>query len=214
VASTPEKARRIAAVMTAGPVIPVVMIERAADAVALARALLAGGIGVIEVTLRTPVALDAIRAIAAEVEGIVTGAGTVLDAAQLDAALDAGARFAVAPGAAPKLLDAAQDHELALLPGAASASESMALLERGIAHQKFFPAGAAGGAGYLAALASPLPQVTFCPTGGVTPANARDYLALANVACVGGSWVTPADAIADGDWGRITTLAREASRLG
>jgi len=200
--------------MAAGPVIPVVMIERAADAVALARALLAGGIGVIEVTLRTPAALDAIRAIASEVEGIVTGAGTVLDAAQLDAALDAGARFAVAPGVAPKLLDAAGQHELALLPGAATASESMALLERGIVHQKFFPAGASGGAGYLASLVSPLPQVRFCPTGGITPANARDYLGLANVACVGGSWVTPGDAIAGGDWARIEKLAREAAALG
>jgi 2-dehydro-3-deoxyphosphogluconate aldolase/(4S)-4-hydroxy-2-oxoglutarate aldolase len=208
-----DHARTIAAVMAAGPVIPVVLVDEARSAVPLARALLAGGITVIEVTLRTTAAIDAIRAIAAEVEDITVGAGTVLDPAQLDAARLAGARFAVSPGTSPRLLDAAAGHPLALLPGAASVSESMTLLERGYARQKFFPAGAAGGAAFLAALASPLPQVSFCPTGGVTPDNAPGYLELANVACVGGSWITPEAAIRNGDWARIKALARAASAL-
>jgi len=208
-----DHARTIAAVMAAGPVIPVVLVDEARSAVPLARALLAGGITVIEVTLRTTAAIDAIRAIAAEVGDITVGAGTVLDPAQLDAARLAGARFAVSPGTSPRLLDAAAGHPLALLPGAASVSESMTLLERGYARQKFFPAGAAGGAAFLAALASPLPQVSFCPTGGVTPDNAPGYLELANVACVGGSWITPEAAIRNGDWARIENLARAASAL-
>jgi len=208
-----DHARTIAAVMAAGPVIPVVLVDEARSAVPLARALLAGGITVIEVTLRTTAAIDAIRAIAAEVGDITVGAGTVLDPAQLDAARLAGARFAVSPGTSPRLLDAAAGHPLALLPGAASVSESMTLLERGYARQKFFPAGAAGGAAFLAALASPLPQVSFCPTGGVTPDNAPGYLELANVACVGGSWITPEAAIRNGDWARIKALARAASAL-
>ncbi|NND50395.1 MAG: bifunctional 4-hydroxy-2-oxoglutarate aldolase/2-dehydro-3-deoxy-phosphogluconate aldolase, partial [Rhizobiales bacterium] len=209
-----DKSGFIASVMEAGPVIPVVVIRELEAAVPLARALLAGGISVIEVTLRTSVALDAIRAIAVEVEGIVPGAGTVLDAGQLEAANAAGAKFAVSPGATAALLDAAQGHPLPLLPGAATASEAMALIERGICHQKFFPAGASGGAKYLASLVSPLPMAKFCPTGGVTPANARDYLALANVLCVGGSWITPSDAIAAGDWNGIEALARQAAGLG
>jgi 2-dehydro-3-deoxyphosphogluconate aldolase/(4S)-4-hydroxy-2-oxoglutarate aldolase len=208
-----DHARTIAAVMAAGPVIPVVLVDEARSAVPLARALLAGGITVIEVTLRTTAAIDAIRAIAAEVEDITVGAGTVLDPAQLDAARRAAARFAVSPGTSPRLLDAAAGHPLALLPGAASVSESMTLLERGYARQKFFPAGAAGGAAFLAALASPLPQVSFCPTGGITPDNAPGYLELANVACVGGSWITPEAAIRNGDWARIENLARAASAL-
>ncbi|NND50484.1 MAG: bifunctional 4-hydroxy-2-oxoglutarate aldolase/2-dehydro-3-deoxy-phosphogluconate aldolase [Rhizobiales bacterium] len=212
--SAGNKTRFVTSVMEAGPVIPVVVIDELANAVPLARALLAGGITVIEVTLRTPVALDAIRAIAAEVEGIIPGAGTVLDAGQLDASREAGAQFAVSPGATPALLDAAEDHPLPLLPGAATASESMALIERGFHHQKFFPAGASGGAGYLASLISPLPMTRFCPTGGVTPANAGDYLVLKNVACVGGSWIAPPNAIASGDWEAIEALAQEAARLG
>jgi 2-dehydro-3-deoxyphosphogluconate aldolase/(4S)-4-hydroxy-2-oxoglutarate aldolase len=208
-----DHARTIAAVMAAGPVIPVVLIDDAAQAVPLARALVAGGITVIEVTLRTAAAIDAIGAIAAEVEDITVGAGTVLDPAQLDAARRAAARFAVSPGTSPRLLDAAAGHPLALLPGAGSVSESMTLLERGYARQKFFPAGAAGGAAFLAALASPLPQVSFCPTGGITPDNAPGYLELANVACVGGSWITPEAAIRNGDWARIENLARAASAL-
>jgi 2-dehydro-3-deoxyphosphogluconate aldolase/(4S)-4-hydroxy-2-oxoglutarate aldolase len=208
-----DHARTIAAVMAAGPVIPVVLIDDAAQAVPLARALVAGGITVIEVTLRTAAAIDAIGAIAAEVEDITVGAGTVLDPAQLDAARRAAARFAVSTGTSPRLLDAAAGHPLALLPGAASVSESMTLLERGYARQKFFPAGAAGGAAFLAALASPLPQVSFCPTGGITPDNAPGYLELANVACVGGSWITPEAAIRNGDWARIENLARAASAL-
>lgn len=203
----------IAEVMAAGPVIPVVVTDNWHQAIPLARALIAGGITVIEVTLRTRGALDAVRAIAGEVEGITLGAGTVLDAGQLDAAHRAGAHFAVSPGATAKLLDAAAGHALALLPGAATTSESMVLVERGFACQKFFPAAAAGGPAYLGALVSPLPQARFCPTGGVTVLNAPDYLKLANVACVGGSWVTPSDAIAAGDWDRVTALAREAAAL-
>ena len=208
-----EKTRTIAGIVAAGPVIPVVTIDDAGRAAALARALLAGGITVIEVTLRTAAALDAIRAIAAEVPGITIGAGTVLETGQLDAAMDAGARFAVSPGATARLLDAAAGHPLALLPGAATVSESMALLERGHEFQKFFPAGPAGGPAYLGSLVSPLPRARFCPTGGVTAANAPDYLRLANVVCVGGSWVTPADAVDVGDWDRISELARAAAAL-
>lgn len=209
-----ETLHTIADVMAAGPVIPVVVIEDMNHAVPLARALLAGGISVIEVTLRTSAAIEAIGAIAAEVEGITVGAGTVLDPAQFDQVHKAGARFAVSPGATPRLLDAVEGHPLALLPGAATVSESMALIERGYRCQKFFPAGTAGGAAYLGALVSPLPQVEFCPTGGVTPANAPDYLALANVACVGGSWITPPAMIAANEWERIEELTRAASALG
>ena len=207
------KSAAIDQVMTAGPVIPVVIVKDAASAVPLALALAKGGIRVIEVTLRTPAALEAIRAIAAEVEGVVVGAGTVLTPDQFDAAYEAGARFAVSPGATARLLDAAEGHELALLPGAQTVSESMALVDRGLVRQKFFPAAAAGGVGYLASLVSPLPQAVFCPTGGVTPDNAPDYLALANVGCVGGSWVTPPALIAAGEWDRIAQLAREAAAL-
>jgi 2-dehydro-3-deoxyphosphogluconate aldolase/(4S)-4-hydroxy-2-oxoglutarate aldolase len=177
----------------------------------MARALVAGGIPTIEVTLRTPAALDAIRAIAAEVEGATVGVGTVLNARDLDAALKAGARFAVSPGASPRLLDAADDCALPLLPGAATASEAMALLERGYTHLKFFPAVPAGGHKLLAAWASPLPQLRFCPTGGISQTSAADFLALSNVLCVGGSWLTPADKLAGGDWAGIERLAREAA---
>ena len=159
----------------------------------MARALVAGGIPTIEVTLRTPAALEAIRAIAAEVEGAVVGCGTALTARDLAAAQQAGARFAVSPGTSPRLLDAADDCELPLLPGVATASEAMALLERGYRQLKFFPAVPAGGFKLLGAWASPLPQIRFCPTGGISLSSAPDFLALPNVLCVGGSWLTPAD---------------------
>ncbi len=196
-----------------GPVVAVVVIERLADAVPMARALIAGGVLAIEVTLRTPVALDAMRAIAAEVEGAQVGAGTVITPADLAAAERAGARFAVSPGATATLVAAAADSALPWLPGVATASEAMAALERGHRHLKLFPAEAAGGTALLRGLHGPLPGLRFCPTGGITPASAGNYLALPNVACVGGSWLTPADRMAAGDWPRIEALAREASAL-
>ncbi len=200
-------------ILALAPVVPVVIIDDVAHAVPMARALVAGGIPAIEVTLRTAAALDAIRAIAADVAGACVGAGTVLTPAQLDAAANAGARFAVSPGASPRLLDAADQSELPLLPGAASASEAMTLLERGYRLQKFFPAAAAGGPDLLRALSSPLPAIRFCPTGGITMHNAGEYLSLANVVCVGGSWLTPRDLLQAGDWNAIETLAREAATL-
>jgi 2-dehydro-3-deoxyphosphogluconate aldolase / (4S)-4-hydroxy-2-oxoglutarate aldolase len=196
------------------PVVPVVIIEDASKAVGMARALVAGGIPSIEVTLRTPAALDAVRAIAAEVEGAFVGVGTVLTARDLEAAYKAGAKFAVSPGSSPHLLDAAADHDLPLLPGAATSSEAMNLLERGYRFQKFFPAVPAGGSKLIGAWASPLPQITFCPTGGISLANAAEFLALPNVVCVGGSWLTPAHLLAAGDFATIEALAREASLLG
>lgn len=208
-----QKQAQLDAVMRLAPVIPVVVIHDLKAAVSMARALVAGGTPAIEVTLRTTVALEAIRAIAAEVEGATVGVGTVLCAADLTAARQAGARFAVSPGTSPHLLDAADDCELPLLPGVATASEAMALLERGYHHLKFFPAVAAGGHRLLAAWASPLPQIRFCPTGGISLSNAADFLALPNVVCVGGSWLTPADKLAAGDWAGIERLAREAAGL-
>jgi 2-dehydro-3-deoxyphosphogluconate aldolase/(4S)-4-hydroxy-2-oxoglutarate aldolase len=211
--SIEHKQRQIAAIMRLAPVIPVVVIHDLKAAVPMARALVAGGITAIEVTLRTPVALEAIRAIAAEVEDATVGVGTVLGASDLRAAQEAGARFAVSPGVSPRLLDAADDCALPLLPGAATASEVMSLLERGYRHLKFFPAVPAGGHQLLGAWASPLPQIRFCPTGGINLTNAKDFLVLPNVLCVGGSWLTPADKLAAGDWSAIELLAREAARL-
>lgn len=207
------KQQHVEATMRLAPVIPVVIIEDAKHAVPMARALVAGGIPAIEVTLRTPAALDAIRAIAQEVEGAVVGVGTVLTANDLLAAERAGARFAVSPGMSPRLLAAADDSTLPLLPGIATASEAMALLERGYRHLKFFPAVPAGGAKLLGAWASPLPQIRFCPTGGIALSTAKDFLSLPNVLCVGGSWLTPADKLKAGDWAAIEQLAREAAAL-
>lgn len=201
-------------IVEATTVIPVVVLDDAAAAVPLARALVAGGLNVIEITLRTGAALDAIAAIAGEVEDAVVGAGTVLSKGQFVAAEKAGARFMVSPGVGPDVLAAAADSEIPLMPGAATASEVMTLMDEGYTIQKFFPAGPAGGVSYLKALAAPLPDISFCPTGGVDAKNARDYLALPNVIAVGGSWVMPADAVKRGDWARIETLAREAAQLG
>jgi 2-dehydro-3-deoxyphosphogluconate aldolase/(4S)-4-hydroxy-2-oxoglutarate aldolase len=195
-------------------VIPVVVLDDAAKAASLARALVAGGLRVVEITMRTNAALDAIAAIASEVEDAVVGAGTVLSKGQLVASEKAGARFFVSPGGSPDVLAAARDSAVPLMPGAATASEVMILMDEGYTIQKFFPAGPAGGTAYLKALASPFPAISFCPTGGVGADNAADYLALSNVACVGGSWVAPADAIAAGDWKRIEKLARAAAALG
>lgn len=208
-----KRQQALAHTLGLGPVVAVVVVERLADAVPMAKALVAGGVLAIEVTLRTPVALDALRAIAAEVEGAHVGAGTVITPADLAAAERAGARFAVSPGATATLVAAAADSALPWLPGVATASEAMAALERGHRHLKLFPAEAAGGTALLRGLHGPLPGLRFCPTGGITPASAGNYLALPNVACVGGSWLTPKAALVAGDWGRITRLAQEASAL-
>ncbi len=194
------------------PVIPVLVINDPAHAEPLARALVAGGLPVLEVTLRTPCALAAITAMVG-VPGARVGAGTVLTAHDVAQARAAGATFAVAPGATPALMSACTRQGLPLLPGAATATEVMTLLEHGYRTMKFFPAGPAGGPAMLKALHGPLPQVTFCPTGGISVANAADYLALPNVACVGGSWVSPASLIEAGDWDGITALARAAAAL-
>lgn len=211
--SIETKQQQVEATLRLAPVVPVVIIEDAKAAVPMARALVAGGIPAIEVTLRTPAALDAIRAIAAEVEGAVVGVGTVLTPQDLENARQAGAKFAVSPGVSPKLLAAADDSELPLLPGVATASEAMSLLERGYRHLKFFPAVPAGGHKLLGAWASPLPQIRFCPTGGISLASAPEFLSLPNVVCVGGSWLTPADKLKGGDWAGIEALAREAAVL-
>jgi 2-dehydro-3-deoxyphosphogluconate aldolase / (4S)-4-hydroxy-2-oxoglutarate aldolase len=194
------------------PIIPVLVVEDASIAQHLAEALVAGGLPVLEVTLRTPAALDVIREMA-KVEGGVVGAGTLLTPADVAAAVEAGARFGVSPGATDRLLDACEAAGLPTLPGAATASEAMALLERGYTIQKFFPAEANGGAPALKAIGAPIPQVRFCPTGGVSLKNAPDYLALSNVLCCGGSWVAPKDLVTKGDWKAIEDLAREAAAL-
>ena len=210
---TPQDASaRTREICQTAPVVPVIVIEDASKARPLAEALVAGGLPALEVTLRTPAALDAIRAMA-EVEGGIVGVGTLLTRDDVRAAKAAGARFGVSPGATDALLDAVEAADLPTLPGAATASEAMRLLERGYAMMKFFPAESSGGASALKALAAPLPQISFCPTGGVTPGNAPDYLAAPNVICVGGSWVVPKDAIAAGDWARIEALARDAAAL-
>ena len=202
------------AILSAAPVIPVLVIERIDSAVPLARALVTGGLTSLEVTLRTPVALEAIRAMAEAVPEARVGVGTVLTGDDLDAAHDAGAVFAVAPGASPALLRAASDHPLPLLPGAATASEVMQLMEHGYLHQKFFPAAAAGGPKLLKSIGGPLPQVRFCPTGGIDAASAPSWLELSNVACIGGSWVAPNALIEQESWQQITGLARAAVQLG
>jgi 2-dehydro-3-deoxyphosphogluconate aldolase/(4S)-4-hydroxy-2-oxoglutarate aldolase len=190
-----------------------VVLADAADAVPLARALAAGGLPAIEVTLRTPAALEAIRAIAGEVPEAVVGAGTVITPEQVDACVAAGARFLVSPGWTDALLRAMRGSGVPFLPGVSTTSEVVALLERGVREMKFFPAQAAGGTAYLKSLAGPLPQARFCPTGGIGPATAPEYLVLPNVGCVGGSWMVPADAVAAGDWARVEELARAAAGL-
>ncbi|WP_031476445.1 bifunctional 4-hydroxy-2-oxoglutarate aldolase/2-dehydro-3-deoxy-phosphogluconate aldolase [Streptomyces bicolor] len=200
-------------VLDLAPVVPVVVIEDASDAVPLARALVAGGLPAIEVTLRTPAALDAVRAIAGEVPEAVVGAGTVVTPEQVTASVAAGARFLVSPGWTDVLLEAMRASGVPFLPGVSTVSEVVALLERGVREMKFFPAQAAGGTAYLKSIAGPLPQARFCPTGGIGPANAAEYLSLPNVGCVGGTWMLPADAVAGRDWGRVERLAREAAGL-
>lgn len=194
------------------PIVPVLVVEDPAHAQPLAEALVKGGLPALEVTLRTPAALEVIAEMA-KVPGGVVGAGTLLTPEDVRKAKDAGAKFGVSPGATDRLLDACESEDLPLLPGVASASEAMRLLERGYSVMKFFPAEAAGGAPFLGSLASPLPQISFCPTGGVNPGNALSYLNLPNVICAGGSWVAPKAMVAEGDWAGIEALAREASQL-
>jgi 2-dehydro-3-deoxyphosphogluconate aldolase/(4S)-4-hydroxy-2-oxoglutarate aldolase len=210
---TPRDAsRQTAEVCGLAPVIPVLVVHDVAIARPLAEALVAGGLPALEVTLRTPAAFDVIREMSA-VPGGVVGAGTLLTPGDVAAAKAAGALFGVSPGTTDTLIEACEKTGLPLLPGSATASEAMRLLERGYTVQKFFPAEAAGGAKALKAIGAPIPQVRFCPTGGVTLANAPDYLGLPNTLCVGGSWVVPADLIAAQDWAGIEALAREAAAL-
>lgn len=208
--NTPLTARDV---MADAPVIPVIVLNDVAHAVPLARALVAGGIRMLEVTLRTPQALACIKAIAEEVPEAVVGAGTIRTASDADLAAAAGARFGVSPGYTPTIGRACREAGLPLLPGVATGSEIMMALEDGFTALKFFPAMQAGGTNMLKAWFGPFADVRFCPTGGVSASNAGELLALPNVACVGGSWLTPADAVAAGDWGRITALAREAKGL-
>ncbi|MEO9826506.1 MAG: bifunctional 4-hydroxy-2-oxoglutarate aldolase/2-dehydro-3-deoxy-phosphogluconate aldolase [Paracoccaceae bacterium] len=210
---TPQEiSKRSAEICALAPVVPVLTVKDAAQAKGLAQALVAGGLPALEVTLRTPAALDVIREMASVAGGVV-GAGTLLTPADVLAAKEAGATFGVSPGATDRILDACEDADLPVLPGAATASEAMNLLERGYTIQKFFPAEANGGVPALKAIGAPIPQVRFCPTGGVNLANAPSYLGLSNTVCVGGSWVAPSDAVDAGDWARIEELAREAAGL-
>jgi 2-dehydro-3-deoxyphosphogluconate aldolase / (4S)-4-hydroxy-2-oxoglutarate aldolase len=205
--------RRVAELIDGAVVIPVLTLRDIATAIPLAEALARGGLAVLEITLRTEGALDAVEAIAKALPDVAVGAGTVLDRDQLRAAAERGCRFAVSPGATPALLDAAEDAGIPFLPGAATAGEVMAMAERGYLRQKLFPAEASGGVAFLRSLGEPLPQVRFCPTGGIDAAKAPSYLALGNVACVGGSWVAPKDAVEGGDWRKVERLAAEAVAL-
>jgi 2-dehydro-3-deoxyphosphogluconate aldolase/(4S)-4-hydroxy-2-oxoglutarate aldolase len=208
-----EKTEKLLSILKLQPVVPVLIVDDAKSAVPLARALVAGGLKAIEITMRTPAALEAVRAVAAEVEGAEVGAGTILNVAHWEAAVAAGSKFIVSPGTTQELLDAAADSDVPLLPGAATASEVMALREEGYQVLRFFPAEQAGGAAYLKALSSPLAGTLFCPTGGISLKNANDYLSLPNVICVGGSWVAPKELVTAGDWAGITKLAAEAAAL-
>jgi 2-dehydro-3-deoxyphosphogluconate aldolase/(4S)-4-hydroxy-2-oxoglutarate aldolase len=205
--------QRLRTILQAQPVIPVLRIERPQDAAPLARALAKGGLPAVEITLRTPSALEAIRRVAAEVPEAVVGAGTILNPKHFEEAVAAGATYIVSPGQTPALLDAAANSSIPLLPGATSASEIMMAAERGYDILKFFPAEQVGGAAFLKSLASPFAGISFCPTGGITPSNAGTYLGLPNVVCVGGSWVAPDAMIAAGEWDQITALAAEAAKL-
>ena len=212
-AITPQEASKQALeICQLAPIVPVLVVHDPAHARPLAQALVAGGLPALEVTLRTPAALDVIREMA-QVDGGVVGAGTLVTPADVEAAVEAGAKFGVSPGATPKLLDAAEALGLPMLPGAAPASEAMALLERGYDMLKFFPAEASGGAAALKSIGAPLPQIKFCPTGGVSPKNASNYLGLSNVVCAGGSWVAPGDLVNSENWAAIEALARDASLL-
>lgn len=201
-------------VLELSPVVPVVVLADAEHAVPTAQALSRGGIRTIEVTLRTPAALSAIERIAAEAPDVVVGAGTITEPGQAEKAAKAGARYLVTPGCTERLLDEADATGLPCLPGISTVSEALRLAERGAQALKFFPAEPSGGVPYLKALAGPLPDLRFCPTGGITPQNAPNYLALPNVRCIGGSWLAPGDALAAGEWSRVEALARQATGLG
>ncbi|WP_420960976.1 2-dehydro-3-deoxy-phosphogluconate aldolase [Brucella sp. IR073] len=208
-----QKTDLLLPILKGQPVIPVLLIDKASDAVPLARALAAGGLPAIEITLRTAAALDAIRAVAEEVPEAIVGAGTILNARQYEEAAKAGSRFIVSPGVTEAIRQAARDSDVPLLPGSVTPSEIMAAREDGYTLLKFFPAEQAGGAAFLKSLASPLAGTLFCPTGGISLANAKTYLSLPNVICVGGSWVAPKELVEAGEWDKITTLAREAAGL-
>ncbi|QYM73980.1 2-dehydro-3-deoxy-phosphogluconate aldolase [Pseudochrobactrum sp. Wa41.01b-1] len=208
-----QKTESLIPVMTGQTVIPVLLIDKAADAVPLARALAKGGLPAIEITLRTSAALDAIRAVAEDVPEAIVGAGTILNAAHYEQAVTSGSKFIVSPGVTDAILKAADNSPVPLLPGCATASEVMSLRERGYTHVKFFPAEQAGGAAYLKALSSPLAGTFFCPTGGISLSNAMNYLTLPNVLCIGGSWIAPKELVNDGKWDEITALAAAAAAL-
>ncbi|HEV7717961.1 MAG TPA: bifunctional 4-hydroxy-2-oxoglutarate aldolase/2-dehydro-3-deoxy-phosphogluconate aldolase [Arsenicitalea sp.] len=208
----PQDAQALRAILSLAPVIPVIILDDVAAARPLAEALVAGGLPILEVTLRTKNALKVMEEMA-KVSGAIVGAGTLRNAEQMRQSVDVGCRFMVSPGASPRLLDAADDIAIPLLPGIGTPTEAMTAAERGYSFLKFFPAEALGGAPVLKAFASPLPDITFCPTGGIDYAKAQVYLALPNVICVGGSWIIPNDAIAAGDFTRIEELAREAAGL-
>ncbi|TKI08233.1 bifunctional 4-hydroxy-2-oxoglutarate aldolase/2-dehydro-3-deoxy-phosphogluconate aldolase [Martelella alba] len=197
-------------ILTAGPVVPVIVIHKLEQAVPLAKALVAGGVRVLEVTLRTACAVDAIRAIANDVPGAIVGAGTVTNVNQLAEVTAAGAQFAISPGVTEPLLKAAVEGNIPLIPGIATVSELMLGMDYGLREFKFFPAEANGGVKALQAIAGPFSQIRFCPTGGISPKNYRDYLALKSVLCIGGSWLVPNDALEAGDYARITELAKDA----
>lgn len=208
----PQDAAAIRSILSLAPVVPVIILDDVAKARPLAEALVAGGLPALEVTLRTPNALKVIEEMS-KVTGAIVGSGTVRTPQHMQQSVTAGCRFMVSPGISPRIFDAADDIGIPLLPGIATPSEAMTAAERGYSFLKFFPAEANGGAPVLKAFASPLADITFCPTGGIDAVKARTYLALSNVICVGGSWIMPADAIETGDWGHIETLAREASAL-
>ncbi len=208
-----QKTESLIPVMTGQTVIPVLLIDKAADAVPLARALAKGGLPAIEITLRTSAALDAIRAVAEDVPEAIVGAGTILNATHYEQAVAAGSKFIVSPGVTDAVLKAADNSPVPLLPGCATASEVMSLREHGYTHVKFFPAEQAGGAAYLKALSSPLAGTFFCPTGGISLSNAMNYLTLPNVLCIGGSWIAPKELVNDGKWDEITALAAAAAAL-
>lgn len=210
---TLAKTERLAAILSQTPVIPVLTFSDARSGVETAKALRDGGLTVLEVTMRTPKALEALKAIVDEVDGVTVGAGTILEPEHVQQAIESGAAFLVSPGSASRLLGAASEAPVPWLPGVSTASEAMQLAERGATFAKFFPAGPAGGPSFLKALVSPLPELHFVPTGGIDMSNVRDYLVLRNVACCGGSWVAPQDAVDAGDWGKIEALAKEAAAL-
>ncbi|CRH29664.1 KHG/KDPG aldolase [Pantoea ananatis] len=197
-------------ILKTGPVVPVIVVNKLEHAVPMAQALVAGGVKVLEVTLRTPVAMDALRAIIKNVTDAIVGAGTVLNTQQLQEVTQAGAQFVISPGITESLLKAAVEGPIPLIPGISTVSELMTGMDYGLREFKFFPAEANGGVKALQAIGGPFPQVRFCPTGGISPTNYRDYLALKSVLCIGGSWLVPNDALEAGDWQRITQLARDA----